>query len=209
MKHLKKFNENSEFKNPFNDRLFRGVKNPPSDKYIDDPSKREIKIGFISEWHDGYDQYKEYMNNFKNYGIPCPTKSVHMLCCTAKMMKKYSGLFGEMHSVSPESGSKFGFCKFAGGGGIGDTWFKTNIIYSKYFNERIKPLSDEIDNPDYSKLCDKYVKKMIDNDIIGSMSYDELLEYCYKPKSDIITFIWTDSPCLIEKYEINSDGLRI
>lgn len=165
MKYLKLFeNFNSEYPDVFNKTLIRGSR-VEKDEFIDDPSKRTIHLG--DAWHD--EDYRKFMTSFTNFGIPDPTKSVHMFF---RPKSKENDKYGSAFEIIPQEGAKFGFTKKITGGGLGSLFF---------------------DNWDNIPI-DEYQKSLVDSGMVGVMTYEEMIKMS-KEQGDAL-HVWTESPCL-------------
>jgi hypothetical protein len=165
MKYLKLFeNFQSNFPDVFNKTLIRGSR-IDKDEFIDDPSKRTIQLGDAAN----NEEYRRFMTSFTNFGIPDPTKSVHMFF---RPKSKEIDMYGSGFEISPQEGSKFGFTKKITGGGLGSLFF---------------------DNWDDIPI-DEYQKSLVDSGQVGSLSYEELIQMS-KESGDTL-HVWTESPCL-------------
>jgi hypothetical protein len=174
MKYLKLFenfiDENSTEKyypNVFNNQLVRGLKIDEND-FIDDPSKRVVHLG-DAHYDEGY---REYMSNWAKFGIPDPTKSVHMFFRTKK---DDATRFGKIYNIKPRIGSMFGYTKQITNGGLGHLyWIRPNNID-----------------------LDEYQTSLIKDGTVGKVGYDELVKMA---QEDVDTLhVWTESPCLHTK----------
>ena len=165
MKYLKLFeNFQSNFPDVFNKTLIRGSR-IDKDEFIDDPSKRTIQLGDAAN----NEEYRRFMTSFTNFGIPDPTKSVHMFF---RPKSKEIDMYGSAFEIMPQEGAKFGFTKKITGGGLGSLFF---------------------DNWDDIPI-DEYQKSLVDSGQVGSLSYEELIQMS-KESGDTL-HVWTESPCL-------------
>jgi len=195
MKHLKLF-ESFQFEDVFNDRLWRGIKDV-EDEFIDDPSKRTIKLGSYSDWEDRYKSYKKYLETIEEFNIPDPTKSVHLLLSSRGEASSSTFHYGSLYKVTPQKGAKFGFCiREVRGGGLGGTWFYSDSIAKQFIGKNYPNF--ERDPNEVEHLYKPYIKDLIDNKVIGSLSYDELVKMTSQNIEKM--YIWTDSPCLMKKF---------
>lgn len=183
------FNNKIQYPDNFNSLLIRYTNNTP-DEYIDVPSERMISISAREN-----NIYMEYLNNWGKY-IQNPLKSVHMY--VTNKINNDSNFGKNINRVLPKMDSKFGYCKYIDGHGIGDTYWKSNEISKKYFNDNTFYLPYESDNKNFKELCTEWQQKLIDNKIVGEYTYDELITIC-KNFDGTPFFIWTESPCLIKK----------
>ena len=168
MKYLKLFeNFQSNFPDVFNKTLIRGSR-VDKDEFIDDPSQRTIHLGDYS-----YDKdYRQFMTSFTKYGIPDPTKSIHMF------FRPKSGefeKFGVPFEIIPQEGAKFGFTKHIWNGGLGYLYWQKEEDMS----------------------MDEYQKSLVDSGMVGSFTYDEIIRQS-KESGDTL-HVWTESPCLHKK----------
>lgn len=182
------YNNNIEYPDNFNSLLIRYTNNTP-DEYIDNPSKRIINISAREN-----NIYMEYLNNWGKF-TQNPLKSVHMYL--TDIIKNDSNFGKNINNVFPKIGSKFGYCKFTDGYGIGDTWWKSNEISQKYFNKSFY-ITDYDEDDEIIETYNNWQKKLIDNKIVGEYSYNELMDICKNFDGNHL-FIWTESPCLIKK----------
>lgn len=183
------FNNKIEYPNNFNSLLIRYTNNTP-DEYIDDPSNRKIRPG------DSYDkEYLEFLNSWGKF-IQNPSKSIHMY--VTDKINNDSNFGKNINCVLPKIDSKFGYCKYIDGHGIGDTYWKSNEISKKYFNDNTFYLPYESDNKNFKELCNEWQQKLIDNNIVGEYTYSELIDICNNFDGTPF-FIWTEFPCLIKK----------
>ena len=169
MKYLKLFESfQSNFPNVFNKTLVRGSK-VDKDEYLDDPSQRKVHLGDMS-----YDEnYRKFMTNWSTeFGIPDPTKSVHMFF---RPTDNNYDRFGTAFEIIPQEGARFGFTKQIGSGGLGQLFFN---------------------NWDYLPIVE-YQQQLIDSGMVGSFTYDELIRQS-KESGDTL-HVWTESPCLHKK----------
>ena len=205
MKHIKLF-ESFQFDDVFNDKLWRGIKGV-DDEFIDDPSKRTIRLGSYSEGHDGYESYKKYLETIGEFNIPDPTKSVHFILSSRKEASSSINYYGDLYRVIPQKGSRFGFCiREVRGGGLGETWFHSDSIAKQFIGknypnfehhlDRSHYLSQRLDPNEIEHLYKPYIKDLIDSKVIGSLSYDELVKMTSENIEKM--YIWTDSPCLMK-----------
>ena len=168
MKYLKLFeNFQSNFPDVFNKTLIRGSR-VDKDEFIDDPSQRTIHLGDAAHNKD----YRKFMTSFTNYGIPDPTKSVHMFF---RPKSKENDKYGSAFEIMPQEGAKFGFTKKITGGGLGQLFFKN---------------WDELPIVEYQQ-------QLIDSGMVGYLSYEELIKMS-KEEGDTL-HVWTESPCLHKK----------
>ena len=168
MKYLKLFeNFQSNFPDVFNKTLIRGSR-VDKDEFIDDPSQRKVHLGDYS-----YDKdYRQFMTSFTNYGIPDPTKSVHMFF---RPTDNNYDRFGTAFEIIPQEGARFGFTKQIDSGGLGQLFFK---------------------NWDDLPIVE-YQQQLIDSGMVGSFTYDEIIRQS-KESGDTL-HVWTESPCLHKK----------
>jgi hypothetical protein len=168
MKYLKLFDSfQSNFPDVFNKTLVRGSR-VDKDEFIDDPSQRTIHLGDYS-----YDKdYRQFMTSFTKYGIPDPTKSIHMFF---RPKSSEFEKFGVPFEIIPQEGAKFGFTKQIGSGGLGQLFFKN---------------WDELPIVEYQQ-------QLIDSGMVGSFTYDEIIKQS-KESGDTL-HVWTESPCLHKK----------
>ena len=165
MKYLKLFeNFQSNFPDVFNKTLVRGSR-VDKDEFIDDPSQRTIHLGDYS-----YDKdYRQFMTSFTKYGIPDPTKSIHMFF---RPKSSEFDKYGNAFEIIPQEGAKFGFTKKITGGGLGslffDNWYRIPI--------------------------DEYQQSLVDSGMVGFFTYDEIIRQS-KESGDTL-HVWTESPCL-------------
>ena len=165
MKHLKLFeNFQANFPNVLNKTLIRGSR-VDKDEFIDDPSQRTIHLGDAA--HN--DDYRKFMTSFTNFGIPDPTKSVHMFF---RPKSKEIDRYGSAFEIIPQEGAKFGFTKKITGGGLGSLFF---------------------DNWDDIPI-DEYQQSLVDNGMVGVMTYEELIQM--SKEEGLTLHVWTESPCL-------------
>ena len=165
MKYLKLFeNFQSNFPDVFNKTLIRGSR-VEKDEFVDDPSKRTIHLGDAFRNED----YKRFMTSFTNFGIPDPTKSVHMFF---RPKSKEIDMYGSGFEISPQEGAKFGFTKKITGGGLGSLFF---------------------DNWDDIPV-DEYQKSLVDSGMVGKLTYEELIQM--SKEEGVTLHVWTESPCL-------------
>lgn len=165
MKYLKLFeNFQSNFPDVFNKTLVRGSR-VDKDEFIDDPSQRTIHLGDAAHNKD----YRRFMTSFTNYGIPDPTKSVHMFF---RPKSKENDKYGSAFEIMPQEGAKFGFTKKITGGGLGSLFF---------------------DNWDDIPI-DEYQKSLVDSGMVGYLSYEELIQM--SKEEGVTLHVWTESPCL-------------
>lgn len=189
------FAEETQFPDNFNNRLLRKV-NLDYDKYIDDPSKRKVRIGDSNE-----PDYEAFCKNFVNVGVQDPTKSVHMFLTE----KDQLGALGRCgYVVIPEKNANFSFGKFLDLGGLGNTYFFPHMVYEKFLRKKytgilwqkyeVKELFRRNKN-EYIRLVTEYQQELFDLGVIGNLTYDELFELCHKnPITQL--HIWTESQCL-------------
>ncbi len=202
MKYLKIFEDfNNEFPDVFNGTLRRGVK-IDKDEYIDNPKSRKISSVNSDEEH-----YVEFLKNYSKLGIPDPTKSIHMYF----RLISSNDWYGNQYNIIPEKDAVFGFCKHidCGNGTLGNTYFGVDKITKEYkIKVTIKDIDsyDDYDNyfTDYYEDKNKYLeeiteyqKKLIDLDLVGILTYDELIKMS-KEEGETLQ-VWTESPCLHKK----------
>lgn len=168
MKYLKLFeNFQSNFQDVFNKTLVRGSR-VDKDEFIDDPSQRTIHLGDYS-----YDKdYRQFMTSFTKYGIPDPTKSIHMFF---RPKSDEFEMFGVPFEIIPQEGAKFGFTKQIRYGGLGYLYWQKEEDMS----------------------MDEYQKSLVDSGMVGSFTYDEIIRQS-KESGDTL-HVWTESPCLHKK----------
>jgi hypothetical protein len=177
MKYLKLFeNFQSNFPDVFNKTLIRGSR-VDKDEFIDDPSQRTIHLG--DAWRN--EDYKRFMTSFTNFGIPDPTKSIHMFF---RIKSKEFGMYGEPFEITPQQGAKFGFTKKITGGGLGSLFF---------------------DNWDNIPI-DEYQKTLVDSGMVGSLSYEELIQM--SKEEGVTLHVWTESPCLHKRIIVKPKALK-
>jgi hypothetical protein len=171
MLYLKLFESFTEdFPNVFNGKLVRGSR-MDSDEFVDDPSKRKVHLGDAAHNKD----YRQFMTNWSKYGIPDPTKSIHMFF---RPKGNNTDMYGPTYEIIPQKGAKFGFTKKITGGGLGSLFF---------------------DNWDDIPL-DEYQQSLIDDGMVGFMTYDEIVE---ASNVDGVTLhVWTESPCLHKRIKV-------
>jgi len=169
MKYLKLFESfQSNFPDVFNKTLVRGSR-VDKDEFIDDPSQRNVHLGDMS-----YDEnYRKFMTNWSTeFGIPDPTKSIHMFF---RSTDNNYDKFGTAFEIIPQEGARFGFTKQIGSGGLGQLFFK---------------------NWDGLPIVE-YQQQLIDSGMVGSFTYDEIIRQS-KESGDTL-HVWTESPCLHKK----------
>ena len=168
MKYLKLFeNFQSNFQDVFNKTLVRGSR-VDKDDFIDDPSQRKVHLGDAAHNKD----YRRFMTSFTNYGIPDPTKSVHMFF---RPTDNNYDRFGTAFEIIPQEGARFGFTKQIDSGGLGQLFFKN---------------WDELPIVEYQQ-------QLIDSGMVGSLSYEELIKM--SKEEGVTLHVWTESPCLHKK----------
>jgi hypothetical protein len=213
MKYLRLF-ESFEFDDIFNDKLWRGLRlaNDRSE-LIDDPSKRKVNLGSVSEYDPEYETYSFFLNRFTRFGIPNPTKSVHMVFGddfgTIRM------LYGNTFKVIPQTGSQFGYCRKKllledkrdyNLIGVGMIWYRSEVI-GQYLLGKKYPNFQKIPDQEARKYYDSYISDLIDRGVVGKMSYDELVRL--SETSDDVLYIWTESPChLTRKNDLNNETFK-
>ena len=169
MKYLKLFeNFQSNFPDVFNKTLIRGSR-VDKDEFIDDPSQRKVHLGDM--WYD--ENYRKFMTNWSTeFGIPDPTKSVHMFF---RPTDNNYDRFGTAFEIIPQEGARFGFTKQIDSGGLGQLFFKN---------------WDELPIVEYQQ-------QLIDSGMVGSLSYEELIKM--SKEEGVTLHVWTESPCLHKK----------
>lgn len=180
MKYIKFFEnfQNEEYPDVFNRKIQRGSK-LNADEYIDDPSQRNVDIGIS----DNIDDYQFFMKNWKNLGIPDPTKSVHMYFRPKNNINKY----GSTYDVFPLKGSKFGFTTNING--VGDFYF--GDLENKMHNWKLNHIG-------YGEKVSKYQLDLIEKGIVGVLDYEDLVKM--SEESGETLHIWTESKCLMKKF---------
>jgi len=176
MKYLKLFESfQSNFPDVFNKTLVRGSR-VDKDEFIDNPSQRKVHLGDMS-----YDEnYRKFMTNWSTeFGIPDPTKSVHMFF---RPTDNNYDRFGTAFEIIPQEGARFGFTKQIDSGGLGQLFFK---------------------NWDYLPIVE-YQQQLIDSGMVGSFTYEELIQMS-KEGGDTL-HVWTESPCLHKKIKKEPTG---
>jgi len=169
MKYLKLFESfQSNFPDVFNKTLVRGSR-VDKDEFIDDPSQRNVHLGDMS-----YDEnYRKFMTNWSTeFGIPDPTKSIHMFF---RSTDNNYDKFGTAFEIIPQEGARFGFTKQIGSGGLEQLFFKNW----------------------YGLPIVEYQQQLIDSGMVGSFTYDEIIRQS-KESGDTL-HVWTESPCLHKK----------
>jgi hypothetical protein len=223
MKYLKFFEyfNQSEFPDVFGEKLLRGVR-IDKDEYIDDPDKRSVRIGTMEN-----DDYRAFLKNYTKLGLQDPTRSVHFYLNPTQEETGVMGYYGNTYRVLPEKDAKFSFCKELRNGGLGSTWYfvprclfeflkldpksddstKLNLSdkYNKYFRDTndLKSLLDleslyESDHIEFFRLINGYQQWLIDESVVGNLSYQELLDL--SKNSNQTLQIWTQSPVLHQRY---------
>jgi len=169
MKYLKLFESfQFNFLDVFNKTLVRGSK-VDMDEYVDDPSQRKVHLGDMSN----DENYRKFMTNWSTeFGIPDPTRSVHMFF---RPSDNNYDRFGTAFEIIPQEGARFGFTKQIGSGGLGQLFFK---------------------NWDYLPIVE-YQQQLINSGMVGFLSYEELIKMS-KESGDTL-HVWTESPCLHKK----------
>lgn len=220
LKLFEDFNQ-TEFPDLFGNHLLRGV-NTEQTEYIDDPSKRSVSIGISRD-----ESYRKFLENYTNLGLQDPTKSVHFYLNPSQKEIEMMNYYGKTFKVLPEKNAQFSFCKELRNGGLGSTWFfvsrclfdwlkldpeldnskklNTNPEFFKYFKHQselkdlleLEWLYDE-DRKKFQKLITGYQQWLIDEGVVGNITYQELLELKDK---DLTLQIWTQSPVLHQRYQ--------
>lgn len=189
------FNEQRDFPDVFNNKLKR-VSNYDMDKFIDDPSKRSVRIG-------DYDKpdYIAFCNNFVKVGLQDPTKSIHMFLTNEKYLEAMGRI---LYKIIPENGANFSFSKIIFGGGLGHSYFYPKIVYDKILSKRYNGIEwygkegkelFKTDKEKYLNMVNAYQQKLVNEKVIGNMTYDELVDLCYQKQSPTL-HIWTEAPCI-------------
>jgi len=177
MKYLKLFESfQSNFPDVFNKTLVRGSRLDKGE-FIDDPSQRTIHLGDFS-----YDKdYRQFMTSFAKYGIPDPTKSIHMFF---RPKSSEFEQFGVPFEIIPQEGAKFGFTKHIRNGGLGYLYWQKEEDMS----------------------MDEYQKSLVDSGLVGSFTYDEIIRQS-KESGDTL-HVWTESPCLHKRIKKEPTGYK-
>jgi hypothetical protein len=199
------FNQHILYPDVFNRKRVRGVR-LDVDEYIDDPINRVVSIGDATR--SGRPDYYAYLNNLEKLGIPNPTKSIHMYF--RPNSDKIFDRYGRRYDVFPKkidqdgNPTKFGFCKKV----LGDTYFfpSENLIHIKntpkdwlekkdlvFFSKNYNQDGEYILDKKFIEEITEYQKILIENGMIGVMTYNELVELSSKDGEPIQ--IWTNSPC--------------
>jgi len=187
MRYLKLFESFNEFPDVFNNTLMRGVKTD-KDEYIDDPKSRNINTGASSEKN-----YLEFLKNYIKFGIPDPTKSIHMFFRPNRDSIDMISFYGNSYRVIPQDGAIFGFNREMRNGGLGSTWFYPQRTIKKYLG---KDLNIDLESMSNDEITE-YQKMLIDSGVVGVLTYEELLKMS-KEKGEPLQ-VWTESPCLHKK----------
>ena len=179
MRYIKLFEEFTDnFPDVFNNSLLRGVK-IDKDEYIDDPKSRKVSIGSSDD-----DDYREFLSNYSKLGIPDPVKSIHMYFKPGSSQREMLNYYGKAFNVIPQEGATFGFNKELRNGGLGSTWwfvertakdFLSKDVASKYSNGYEFPHYDESKDL-FIESITKYQKDLIEGDVVGKLTYDELMK---------------------------------
>jgi hypothetical protein len=200
MKYLRLFENYSslEFPDVFGDSLLRGVR-IDKEEYIDDPKLRRVSIGDSNN-----EDYNYFLNNYKKLGLQNPTKSVHFVL-NSNVYKFNTNRYGNPYKPIPEKNAKFSFNKELRNGGLGSTWWHVEGVLRDFTNLSKDDIEkydksfghydlyyDNID--EFNRLMNEYQKILIDNGVVGNLSYDELLDLANN--SDETLQIWTESPVL-------------
>lgn len=209
MRYLRLFENYSSLEYPdvFGDSLLRGVK-IEKDEYIDDPKLRKVSIGSSDN-----EDYVYFLNNYKNLGLQDPTKSVHFYLNPTQEQKSMIGYYGKSFKPIPEKNAKFSFNKELRNGGLGSTWWFPERVLGDFTNlskDLIKKYSNSFGHSElyyenideFNRLMNEYQQILIDNGVVGNLTYDELLGLTGKSEP---MQIWTESSVLHKAYPPKPD----
>lgn len=212
MKYLRlfeEFDESVKFHDVFNNSLLRGV-NIDKEEYIDDPKSRKVSMGSSDD-----DDYREFLSNYSKFGIPDPTKSIHMYLRPSSDDIKMIDYYGNVYKVIPQEGSIFGFNKELRNGGIGSTWFSVERTAKDFLSKDIASQYStgdpwypyeftgyQNDKDLFIEEITKYQKHLIDAGVVGKLTYYELMKISENDGETLQ--IWTESPCLHKRVKKQS-----
>jgi hypothetical protein len=196
-----------DFPDNFSGALIRGVKMNKQELFVDEPGKRKVSVGDSND-----ENYLKFIQVLSKNLSERVDKSVHMLLSRGSGDMNSLSRFGNIYRCVPEKGATFSYCTYHKNGGVGNLWFfaaqilRENMKHIDLLTAHLDTSSTEetidvISNMAYEKdkwqlenILEGYVNWLYDIEIIGDMTYDELVEKC---KTETRTIhVWTESDVL-------------